>query len=69
MKFIKVIEQSTRAQIYININHIICFAKQDHETISLGVIDFDQPLIIESDIDDFKERILFLNKNIKDGIK
>jgi len=68
MKFIRVIEKSSKAEIYININHIICFAKQDEETISIGVRDFDKPLIVDFDINDFKDRIYFLNKNTKDGI-
>lgn len=67
MKFIRVIEQSSGAEIYININHIICFSKLDDQTMSLGVIEFGQPLTITHEIEDFKERVIFLNKN-KDGI-
>ena len=67
MKFIKVKEQSSEAEIYINISHIICFSKLDNETISLAVKDFDKPLFVKYDIDDFIHAIIFLNKN-KDAV-
>lgn len=67
MKFIEVRDSERKTIICINIDHLICFAKQDEETTSIMVHGFNGALIIDYKYYDFKDAIIFLNKN-KDTI-